>query len=452
MKRNHSFIKLYEKVKGQPPSKSIFLVIVCLLLGITVASTIVLANENRVIVRASVLNVRMGPGLSHEIMTQVQAEDQLNILGEENQWYKVRLSNDEIGWVASWLVENEEVTRETHAFGRITADSVNLRQFFTTDSDVVATVYQGTELEILYEENEWYQVYYMGRVAWVSADYFEAIEVDTQEQINGVGREVVIGEESINIRLDASLDADVLDVGYPGQRFRLIRSVGQWYEIEVDHSVTGYVANWVVSVEEASEEVVTEERQETQNQDARAATQLSEAIIVIDPGHGGQDPGAVSRLGFTEAELALSTSLLLEQRLQDAGANVIMTRSDDYFVTLTDRVVITEEANADAFISVHYDSSEEPNQASGTTTYYFSETERELADSINHYLDIQGPLPNRGVRQANFSVLRNNSRPSILLELGYMNHDHDLTMINTHEYQSTVVEAIYQGLREYYAD
>lgn len=433
------------------PSKNIFLVILFLFLSITVASTVVLANENRVTVQADVLNVRMGPGLSHDVMTQVHQEDQLNVLGEENQWYKVRLSNDQIGWVASWLVENEEITADNQEFGRVTGTSVNIRQFASTDSEAIGTVYQGAELQILYQDGDWYQVLYMGRVAWIHADYLELIDTASDSLVSAESQstqEVTVGSSSVNIRTSPSTDAEVLTSANPGESFTYLGSEGDWYEIQLDNDTTGYIASWVVSLDTVS----TTEQESAEAQVSRTATDISEATIVIDAGHGGRDPGAIATNGaFTEKEIALRTSQLLARRLQDAGANVVMTRDDDSFVSLNNRAVLSESSGADTFISIHYDAMDTPNSMSGTTTYYYSEAERGLAETVNNYLAQYGPLSNNGVRTGDYFVLRNNRQPSILLELGYLNHDHDITVVNTDSYQATIVEAIYQGLRDYFA-
>lgn len=433
------------------PSKNIFLVILFLFLSITVASTVVLANENRLTVQADVLNVRMGPGLSHDVMTQVHQEDQLNVLGEENQWYKVRLSNDQIGWVASWLVENEEITADNQEFGRVTGTSVNIRQFASTDSEAIGTVYQGAELQILYQDGDWYQVLYMGRVAWIHADYLELIDTASDSLVSAESQstqEVTVGSSSVNIRTSPSTDAEVLTSANPGESFTYLGSEGDWYEIQLDNDTTGYIASWVVSLDTVS----TTEQESAEAQVSRTATDISEATIVIDAGHGGRDPGAIATNGaFTEKEIALRTSQLLARRLQDAGANVVMTRDDDSFVSLNNRAVLSESSGADTFISIHYDAMDTPNSMSGTTTYYYSEAERGLAETVNNYLAQYGPLSNNGVRTGDYFVLRNNRQPSILLELGYLNHDHDITVVNTDSYQATIVEAIYQGLRDYFA-
>lgn len=73
-------------------------------------TTIAMANANSVVVKAEVLNVRSGPGLAYDVTSQARKNEVLRVVGEENQWYKVQLDNGNSGWVASWLVENTDVS------------------------------------------------------------------------------------------------------------------------------------------------------------------------------------------------------------------------------------------------------------------------------------------------------------------------------------------------------
>ena len=141
---------------------------------------------------------------------------------------------------------------------------------------------------------------------------------------------------------------------------------------------------------------------------------------------------------------------MLRDRLQDAGTNVILSRSNDTFVSLDNRVQTAHNNQADLFISLHYDAIEVANSMGGTTTYYYSDTNLDLANTINRYLTNMGPLNNNGVRHGNYYVLRTNRQPAILLELGYMNNSTDIQYIHTRAYQSAVVESLYQALREYF--
>lgn len=448
-----------EKLKRILPSKNIFIGLFMFMLTITFSVIVALANENMVVVETAVLNVRYGPGLSHDVLTQVEENDRLFLLGEENKWYKVRLSDDQIGWVASWLVDSNDILHDDQQFAIVTADAVNIRQFSTTDSNIIGAVYKDSELQILYQEGDWYQVLYMGQVAWIHGDYVDIITTPSAAQADSVqdiptdSTVVVIGNaQSTNIRSLASMNGEVIHTAGPGERFQYIESVGSWFHIRINENLTGYVADSVATlstVETQAESVASQDL--TGSQYARSISNISEATIVIDAGHGGRDSGAVSAdNSIFEKDITLSTAILLRNRLQDAGANVILSRSSDEFVSLDDRVITGHNYQADLFISLHYDAIEVANSMSGTTTYYYSESNLELANTVNRYLAQLGPLNNNGVRHGNYYVLRANNQPSILLELGYMNSDIDIQHIDTIAYQSTIVEAVYQALREYY--
>lgn len=448
-----------EKLKRILPNKNIFIGLFMFMLTITFSVIVALANENMVVVETAVLNVRYGPGLSHDVLTQVEENDRLFLLGEENKWYKVRLSDDQIGWVASWLVDSNDILHDDQQFAIVTADAVNIRQFSTTDSNIIGAVYKDSELQILYQEGDWYQVLYMGQVAWIHGDYVDIITTPSAAQADSVqdiptdSTVVVIGNaQSTNIRSLASMDGEVIHTAGPGERFQYIESVGSWFHIRINENLTGYVADSVATlstVETQAESVASQDL--TGSQYARSISNISEATIVIDAGHGGRDSGAVSAdNSIFEKDITLSTAILLRNRLQDAGANVILSRSSDEFVSLDDRVITGHNYQADLFISLHYDAIEVANSMSGTTTYYYSESNLELANTVNRYLAQLGPLNNNGVRHGKYYVLRANNQPSILLELGYMNSDIDIQHIDTIAYQSTIVEAVYQALREYY--
>lgn len=435
-------------------SRSLFLLMIIGMFTLLLTSVVALANENKVTVLASTLNVRYGPGLSHEILTQVQEEDQLDILGEENEWYKVRLNTDQIGWVASWLVENEEVSLENQLYGRITVPEVNVRQFSTASSNVLGTVEQGEEFPILYRENDWVQILFNKQVAWIHSDLIENVDQLAQSESSAVTADSIrirIGETPINVRKQPSVDSDVLTTLRTAEEFDVLSNENDWYQIELPNGSKGFVASWVAETVTDETDSSGEPQSDTESVSSHYATTLAEATIVIDPGHGGYDPGAVATSGFTEKEITLSTALMLADRLESAGANVILTRDTDEYVSLNDRVYYGHRARADVFISLHYDSIEKANSMSGTTTYYHSENEKALADTVNRYLVQNVSINNNGVRHGNYFVLSQNAQPSLLLELGYLNNDYDITVVNTQGYQSTVSDAIYNALNDYFS-
>ncbi|MHC5248874.1 N-acetylmuramoyl-L-alanine amidase [Enterococcus sp. LJL90] len=179
---------------------------------------------------------------------------------------------------------------------------------------------------------------------------------------------------------------------------------------------------------------------------------LAGAVVVLDPGHGGNDAGAVStNEQFYEKDLTLATAEVIKAALEEKGAMVFLTRSDDTYVSLDDRVQKGIDENADIFISLHYDSFDTANTMSGYTSYYYYENEEALAKDVNSGLTSSiNALSNIGVRTENFEVIRETPYPSLLLELGYINTYADLLSITNEEYYDQVASGIVSGLEKYF--
>lgn len=176
--------------------------------------------------------------------------------------------------------------------------------------------------------------------------------------------------------------------------------------------------------------------------------QVQKKVIVIDPGHGGNDPGSIGRKGTREKDITLKTAKNIQQKLEKKGMTVILTRQDDTFVSLKDRVAITENKSADLFLSIHYDGFT-TNDAKGVTTYYYK-GEQALAETIHENLFKHIQAKNRGVKFGDYYVLRENQKPSILLELGYITNQEDEERMNSQEFQTNVTSGVVSGIIEYF--
>ena len=146
-------------------------------------------------------------------------------------------------------------------------------------------------------------------------------------------------------------------------------------------------------------------------------------LICLDPGHGGQDPGAIG-CGLHEADVVLDTQLRLRDLLIAAGHSVIMTRDSDVYLTLTARTDYANSNGADLFVSIHANSADAVN-ATGTETYCYtngSSRSVDMRDRIQAEMILAWDLADRGGKEANFSVLRNSSMPATLSELGFISN------------------------------
>ncbi|MHC5727798.1 MAG: N-acetylmuramoyl-L-alanine amidase, partial [Nostoc sp.] len=170
-------------------------------------------------------------------------------------------------------------------------------------------------------------------------------------------------------------------------------------------------------------------------------------VVIIDPGHGGKDSGALGLGGAREKDVILPIGKKLGEILQQNGIQVILTRDSDYFVTLPGRVQLAERANADVFVSIHANSAGASRpDVNGLEVYYY-DSGLDLARIVrSSILQSIGTLKDRGVRRARFYVLRKSSMPSILVETGYMTGREDMARLRTSAYQNQMAEAIARGV------
>ncbi|WP_179395499.1 N-acetylmuramoyl-L-alanine amidase [Lacticaseibacillus absianus] len=417
------------------------------LIGISLATTTVLANNDTLTVRASMLNVRLGPGLSYNAMGQVPSGTQLTVLGERNSWYQVRLAGNKIGWVASWLVDHNEATTD-HAKVATTASTVNVRQTASTSAQILGSLSANTKVNVLYQENGWTEITYKNTAAWVATSmikmtgqtvtlaapqqtYLRKTPTPTTSAIT------VTTTITTNVRQAAGINAPVVTQVAKGATLTVLSQANDWYQVKTSTGKTGYVASWTVST--------------PGSKTAKAATTLAEATILLDPGHGGVDSGALSTGGKYEKTYTLQMAKVIGSALSAQGANVVYTRDSDKFVDLAPRAAESNTLHADAFISLHFDSTPNPNTASGFTTYYYTAaTSKPLATAVNDALGRSLTLTNRKTAFANYQVLRDNKQPAILMEMGYINSDQDFTYISSPSYQQQVANAVVQGLQAYF--
>jgi N-acetylmuramoyl-L-alanine amidase len=214
--------------------------------------------------------------------------------------------------------------------------------------------------------------------------------------------------------------------------------------------------------------------------------------IVLDPGHGGKDPGAIGAGGIAEKDIVLSIAKKLAAKLRkDLRVDVVLTRKDDRFVALEDRTALANSENADLFVSLHMNASEN-TEAKGIETYYLDNTTDEAAirlaarenstsrrnisdlqfilsdmtqnmkleDSITLAHRLQGSLVSAmaktmddvrdlGVKKALFHVLVGARMPSVLVEMFFITNRSEGRAMSRESYQDAMVEALFEGIQKY---
>lgn len=168
-------------------------------------------------------------------------------------------------------------------------------------------------------------------------------------------------------------------------------------------------------------------------------------VVAIDPGHGGKDPGAIGATGLVEKDVVLDVGLRLRDALRRQSLRTVMTREADVYVDLQDRVPIALRAGATVFISVHANATTR-GVIRGVETYYLKPNSLQLATWIQEELGRSLGIPDRGIRTANFKVLRDSPIPAVLVEIGYLTNLEDEALLRTSAFRQKVAEAIARGV------
>jgi N-acetylmuramoyl-L-alanine amidase len=173
--------------------------------------------------------------------------------------------------------------------------------------------------------------------------------------------------------------------------------------------------------------------------------------VVIDAGHGGRDPGAISVLGDYEKTINLKVTRKVAALLAERGIKVRMTRSGDRFIELEERAAIANRLKADLFVSIHADSFPKSSRR-GYTMYVARSASRSsfsVARSIDRAMSATG-LASHGTRTANFRVLTNTRCPAVLVEMGYLTNRTEAALLKDPFFQSRLAKAIANGILDYF--
>lgn len=193
---------------------------------------------------------------------------------------------------------------------------------------------------------------------------------------------------------------------------------------------------------------------------ARLPQDIHPFIIVIDPGHGGRDPGTVHH-GLRESDIVLNISHLVAERLSHhPGIQVYMTRHTDVFVALAQRPVFANQIGADLFLSIHVNAVRNRPHVTGIETWYLPNA-RENNLSVNSHqfarfiqssvIDATSAV-DRGIKNtSNFVVLRDTRMPAALIEVGFLSNAQEASWLGTNTHQRLLAQAIYEGILEAYA-
>lgn len=202
-----------------------------------------------------------------------------------------------------------------------------------------------------------------------------------------------------------------------------------------------------------------------QGSGAVAARLYEHHVVVLDPGHGGYDPGTITSEGLYEKELNLQIAQKVTNMLQPAGIEVIMTREEDRDfvpdgvrgretrkqIDLNYRIGLAKQAQAEIFVSLHVNATATGRNSGAETFYHYASAEgQRLAETIQQEL-IKIPNMNKRVaKPGDFYIINNTSMPAVIVELGYLSNSSERKRLEQDWYQDQLARAVAKGIAVYF--
>lgn len=381
--------------------------------------------------------------------------------------YKVSV-NDIMSWnnlKSTVIVVNQKLNIEKPKSSTTTEQEKTITATTTTDlhfrerpeasSPSLGIMPKGASVKVLDNKAQWWKIEYKGKVGYSNSKYLKASGSTVTKPSEPTPAPVTVRAKTtanLYFRETASPNGKAIKILSQGTVVEVLKSSGDWWNIKVDGK-TGYShKNYLQIIKDDSEEVTPKNK-----------------IVVIDPGHGGKDPGAVNG-SVQEKQINLAHGLKVKKYLEDLGYTVYMTRTTDTtcqaannlgYDDLNCRVVFAANKKADIFVSIHANAS--IPGVRGTETFYnetsnydgnknpYPAQSKQLANNVHTKFQPVFGSNNRGVKNNNLYVNRMAKMPSILLELGFITDTTDKNKMIDPGYQDRVSKAIAQGVDNYFS-
>lgn len=413
--------------------------------------------KKQVISRVNSLNIRSSPSIESAVIGKLRTGDLASLVEYQGEWASIIVDGLQ-GWVHTTYItevdaDGPESSPESAKNPKVTdanlftvkVNKLNVRKKPTQSSKRIGVVTKNETFQIERIDGNWIQISLGGKKSgWVYSFHGELSSANSVTSNNSTTT-VSIVTNGTNIRVQPSTSSDIALRADAGDVFKVKAKKDDWYEIQLNTGGTAYVAEWVVNSSDGSSTSAIKVPKKAK----RVPGTLKGLKIAIDAGHGGNDRGTTGIRGNDEKDLTLQTAELLSGKLKEAGAEVVMTRNSDTYVSLRKRTSIAHSEGADAFVSLHYDANPDRSIV-GFTTYYTKSAQQSFAQSINDGLAGSVDLYNRGTQPANYLVLRENQLPAVLIELGFLSNSSEERVLTSSYFREQASQGIYKGLLQYF--
>ena len=419
-------------------------------------------SSAQAVVNGNEANIRSGPGTGYNVVSRAMQGDRLTLLDKSSDWYKVKLPDGNTGWMVAWLLEEQNNPAIPSDGGLVPGSSGSqppkdtsggsgsqggqyvppprpVDQAKPADQEKPAEIVSDGVLKQVSGRSEGSNSIITLKSDGTPIKYSIISSLSSRLVLDIQGLEPGKCPESISLNSDL---VDKIRIGLYQSNpavTRVVLDLKARVSYQKSLSLKGDKLDLVLM--------------------PRGAMTVAGSKIVLDPGHGGSDPGAIGPNGLQEKTVNLDIALKTAQILRDRGATVILTRTGDAYVDLYERPEIANRNDADLFVSIHSNST--INRATaGTSTYHVREPEEGLEDirteGISLARSIQKSLVNglkrqdKGVMQANFVVLVQSKVPAALAEVAYLSNLEEVRLLGDDSFRLKAATAIADGIEGYF--
>lgn len=372
------------------------------------------------------VNVRTSATTLSENVGQLVPGEKAKYIDTYHSWHIIEFKGEEC-YVASWLTDIEY---ETSSQIYLLYDKINIRDKASTNSNVIAMGNRYDSYEVISEKNGWFQIktpegtkgYVAGWLTTYNKNYYSESNLEYKRTT-----------DDLNIRSGPSMEHEVADVLSKGSIVKIVGEENEWNKVVSENGIVGWCYSYYLN----------------------EVNPLAGKSILIDPGHGGKDPGAISYSGKYEKYINLEVAVNLKSVLEDMGAKVYLTRTGDYYITNKERGKMADTLGTDILLSIHHNALNN-NDYFGLSTYYNTIKYTspsygfDLAKAI--YLNavtINGVYRD-GILDRNYEVLRETNTPAALIEIGFMTNPQEEMNIYNGSFQNIMVHKIANGIVDYF--
>ena len=426
-----------------------------------------------------------------KVTDTLKLSTKLEIINENDDWYNVKTSKGSSGWIEKYFVT---VPAEKYVANN-TNYKINIRTSATTLSKSVGQLNPGEKATYIDTYHSWHIIEYKNKEYYV-ASWLTDVEYENSQKI-------YLLYDDTNIRNQASLNSKVIAQGNRYDSYDVLNEKNGWLQIMLPDGNYGFIAGWLTTYNQNYHSIGNLEYKKTvddlnirtgpSTKDKKIAvlkkgsivkvinsengwdkiitgdgtigycssdylaetSPLTGKSILLDPGHGGKDPGAISFSGKYEKYVNLEVANKLKDILESMGAKVHMTRTGDYYITNKERGRMADKLGTDMLLSIHHNSLNNSDYF-GLSTYYNTVNYKSpsygynLAEAIYlNAITINGVYRD-GILDRNYEVLRETNTPAALIEIGFMSNPQEEMNIHNGSFQNTIASKIADGIVDYF--